>query len=107
MTNQDQDRDPWEEFDRLKPAGPDRVAGHPGGEPQGFGFRTGVRSARVALGFAVYSLALGSILVLTGAIVFIGSGKWLLLGLMVLIEVVFVLAFRRLMVQVRHRRASG
>ena len=107
MTNQQQDRDPWEEFDKLQPAGPDRVAGYPGGEPQGFGFRTGVRSARVALGFAVYTLALGSILVLTGAIVFISSGKWLLLGLMVLIEVVFVLAFRRLMVQVRHRRASG
>jgi hypothetical protein len=107
MTNQQQDRDPWEEFDKLQPAGPDRVAGYPGGEPQGFGFRTGVRSARVALGFAVYSLALGSLLVLTGAIVFISSGKWLLLGLMVLIEVVFVLAFRRLMVQVRHRRASG
>ncbi|SDL54284.1 hypothetical protein [Arthrobacter sp. ok362] len=107
MTNQEQDRDPWEEFDQLKSAGPDRVAGYPGGEPQGFGFRTGVRSARVALGFAVYSLALGSILVLIGAIVFIGSGKWLLLGLMVLIEVVFVLAFRRLMVQVRDRRASG
>lgn len=107
MTNQQQDRDPWEEFDKLRPAGPDRVAGYPGGEPQGFGFRTGVRSARVALGFAVYSLALGSILVLTGAIVFISSGKWLLLGLMVLIEVVFVLAFRRLMVQVRNRRAAG
>ena len=107
MTDQQQDRDPWEEFDKLKPAGPDRVAGYPGGEPQGFGFRTGVRSARVALGFAVYSLALGSILVLTGAIVFIGSGKWLLLGLMVLIEVVFVLAFRRLVVQVRNRRTAG
>ena len=107
MTNQQQDRDPWEEFDQLQPAGPDRVAGYPGGKPQGFGFRTGVRSARVALGFAVYSLALGSILVLIGAIVFIGSGKWLLLGLMVLIEVVFVLAFRRLMVQVRNRRAAG
>ena len=107
MTDQKQDRDPWEEFDRLKPAGPDRVAGYPGGEPQGFGFRTGVRSARVALGFAVYSLALGSLLVLTGAIVFIESGKWLLLGLMVLVEVVFILAFRRLMVQARDRRTSG
>ena len=107
MTDQKQDRDPWEEFDKLKPAGPDRVAGYPGGEPQGFGFRTGVRSARVALGFAVYSLALGSLLVLIGAIVFIESGKWLLLGLMVLVEVVFILAFRRLMVQVRARRASG
>ncbi len=107
MTDQQQDRDPWEEFDRLKPAGPDRVAGYPGGEPQGFGFRTGVRSARVAFGFAVYSLALGSILVLTGAIVFIGTGKWLLLGLMVLIEVIFVLAFRRLVALARNRRSSG
>jgi hypothetical protein len=107
MTDQQQDRDPWEEFDRLKPAAPDRVAGYPGGEPQGFGFRTGVRSARVAFGFAVYSLALGSILVLTGAIVFIGSGKWLLLGLMVVIELVFVLAFRRLVAQARNRRSSG
>lgn len=107
MTDQQQDRDPWEEFDRLKPAGPDRVAGYPGGEPHGFGFRTGVRSARVAFGFAVYSLALGSILVLTGAIVFIGTGKWLLLGLMVLIEVIFVLAFRRLVALARNRRSSG
>jgi hypothetical protein len=107
MTDQEQDRDPWEEFDSLKAAGPDRVAGYPGGEPQGFGFRTGVRSARVAFGFAVYSLALGSILVLTGAIVFISSGKWLLLGLMALIEVVFVLAFRRLVILARNRRLSG
>jgi hypothetical protein len=46
-------------------------------------------------------------MVLIGAVVFIGSGKWLLLGLMVLVEVVFILAFRRLLVQVRERRASG
>jgi hypothetical protein len=107
MTDQQQDRDPWEEFDEPKPAGPDRVAGFPGGEPQGFGLRTGVRSARVAFGFAVYSLALGSLLVLVGAIVFISSGKWLLLGLMVLIESVFILAFRRLAVLARNRRTSG
>lgn len=104
MTDQDQDRDPWEEFDRLKPAGPDRVAGYPGGEPLGFGFRTGVRSARVALGFAVYALVLGTVLVLTGAFVFIGQGQWLLLGLMVLIEAVFVVGFIRLVSQARNRR---
>ena len=106
MTEQDQDRDPWEEFDRLKPAAPDRVAGQPGGEPQGFGFRTGVRSARVALGFAIYALALGTVLVLTGAIVFIGQGEWLLLGLMVLIEMVFILAFKRLVALARNRSAQ-
>ncbi len=104
MTEQDQDRDPWEEFDRLNPAGPDRVAGYPGGEPVGFGFRTGVRSAKVAIGFAVYALALGTILVVVGAVVFIGEGQWLLLGLMVLIEAVFVLAFSRLVAQARRRR---
>lgn len=104
MTEQDQDRDPWEEFDRLNPAGPDRVAGYPGGEPVGFGFRTGVRSAKVAIGFAVYALALGTILVVVGAVVFIGEGQWLLFGLMVLIEAVFVLAFSRLVAQARRRR---
>ena len=85
MTEQDQDRDPWDEFDKLTPAGPDRVEGYPGGEPLGFGFRTGVRSAKVAIGFAVYALALGTILVVIGAVAFIGAGQWVLLGLMVLV----------------------
>jgi hypothetical protein len=107
MTDRDHDRDPWEEFDRLKPAGPDRVAGYPGGEPLGFGFRTGVRSARVAFGFAVYALVLGTALVLTGAVVFIGQGQWLLLGLMVLIEAVFVFGFFRLVSLARNRRSAG
>ena len=106
MTDQDQDRDPWEEFDKLKPAGPDRVEGLPGGEPQGFGFRTGVRSARVAFGFAVYALVLGTVLVLTGVVVFIAQGQWLLVGLMVLVEAVFVLAFKRLAEQARNRRSA-
>ncbi|MCB5294574.1 hypothetical protein [Arthrobacter sp. SO3] len=104
MTKKDQDRDPWDEFDSLKPGGPDRVGGYPGGEPVGFGFRTGVRSAKVAIGFAVYALTLGTILVVIGAVVFIGQSQWLLLGLMVLIEAVFVLAFSRLLAQARQRR---
>ncbi|QCO97217.1 hypothetical protein FCN77_05145 [Arthrobacter sp. 24S4-2] len=106
MTDQDQDRDPWEEFDRLKPAGPDRVEGYPGGEPMGFGFRTGVRSARVAFGFAVYTLALGTVLVLLGVAFFISESQWLMLGLMVLIEAVFVFAFSRLVQQARNRRSA-
>ncbi len=107
MTGQEQGQDPWEEFDALKPAGPDRVAGYPGGEPLGFGFRTGVRSARVAFGFAVYTLVLGTALVVTGAIVFISTGEWLLLGLMALAESVFIIAFARLVAQARNRRAAG
>lgn len=105
MTEQDQDRDPWEEFDRLGPAGPDRIEGYPGGEPQGFGFRTGVRSARVAFGFAVSALVLGTVPVLTGAMVFLGRGQWLLLALMVLVEAVFILAFSHLVALARHRRS--
>jgi hypothetical protein len=107
MTYQDQDRDPWEEFDRLKPAGPDRVEGYPGGEPVGFGFRTGVRSARVAIGFAVYALVLGTTLVLTGTVVFIAQGEWLLLALMAVIEAIFIYAFIRLVRQARTRRPSS
>jgi hypothetical protein len=106
MTEQDQDRDPWEEFDRLQPAGPDRVEGYPGGEPQGFGFRTGVRSAKVATGFAVYALCLGTVLVVIGAVVFAAGGQWLWVGLLVLIEAVFVLAFTGLLAQARNRRSS-
>lgn len=96
-------KDPWEEFDQLPPAVPDRVPGHPGGEPLGFGFRTGVRSARVAVGFAVYTLVLGTILALAGCIVFIAEQQWLLVALMLLIEAVFVLAFTRLVTQARQR----
>jgi len=107
MTGQDQDRDPWDEFDALGPAAPDRVPGQPGGEPYGFGFRTGVRSAKVAVGFAVYALALGTVLALTGCIVFISRQQWLLMGLMLLFESVFVYAFTRLVAQARHRGKRG
>lgn len=102
MTGQDQD--PWEEFDRLGPAAPDRVPGQPGGEPHGFGFRTGVRSARVAAGFAIYALALGTILAMTGCIVFITRQQWLLVGLMLLFEAGFIFAFLRLLAQARNRK---
>ncbi|MBT8159827.1 MULTISPECIES: hypothetical protein [Arthrobacter] len=101
-----QDLDPWDEFDKLKPAGRDRVEGIPGGEPQGFGFRTGVRSARVAFGFAVYALALGTVLVVTGAAVFISRGEVLFLALMALIEAAFIYGFIQLAHQARNRRAS-
>ncbi|TLM75079.1 hypothetical protein [Pseudarthrobacter sp. NamB4] len=98
-----QDQDPWEEFDRLGPAVPDRVPGHPGGEPLGFGFRTGVRSARVAVGFAIYALALGTVLALTGCVFFAARGEWLPVALMLLIEAVFIFAFNRLVAQARTR----
>ena len=99
----DAGKDPWEEFDQLPPASPDLDPGHPGGEPLGFGFRTGVRSARVAVGFAVYTLVLGTILGLAGCIVFIAEEQWLLVALMLIIETVFIFAFTRLVAQARTR----
>ena len=103
MTGEARGKDPWEEFDALGPAAPDRVPGYPGGQPLGFGFRTGVRSARVAMGFAAYTLALGTILALTGLAVFVVQEQWLLVGLMLLIEAVFIMAFTRLVAQARNR----
>lgn len=103
----DQEHELWDEFDRLKPAGRDRVEGYPGGEPVGFGFRTGVRSAKVAIGFAVYALVLGTGLVLLGVTYFIRDNQWLMLGLMALIEAIFVFAFIRLVRQARSRRSSS
>lgn len=96
--------DPWEEFDRLPAAAPDRVPGPPGGEPLGFGLQTGVRSARVAVGFAVYALVLGSVLALAGCVVFVSTGQWLLVAVMLLVETAFVHAFFRLLAQARLRR---
>jgi hypothetical protein len=99
----DGEKDPWEEFDTLPPPVPDRVPGQPGGEPYGFGFRTGVRSARVAVGFAVYTLVLGTVLALAGCVVFVAEEQWLLVALMILIEAVFIFAFTRLVAQARTR----
>jgi len=104
--SQEHEHDPWEEFDRLGPAAQDRVGGRPGGEPYGFGFRTGVRSERVAVGFAVYALLLVTVLVMLGAVHFIGHAQWLWLGLMGLIETGFLLAFLRLVAQARNRRSA-
>ncbi|MEI2278165.1 hypothetical protein OHC50_11920 [Paenarthrobacter ilicis] len=96
--------DLWAEFDNLKPAPDGHVSGRPSREPSGFGFRTGVRSAKVAFGFAVYALVLGTTLVITGAVVFIAQSQWLLLGLMVLVEAVFVFGFIQLVRQANKRR---
>ncbi|MDR6989791.1 threonine/homoserine/homoserine lactone efflux protein [Paenarthrobacter nitroguajacolicus] len=101
----DPDPDLWAEFDNVKPAQRDHLSGRPDREPAGFGFRTGVRSAKVALGFAVYALVLGTTLVITGAVVFIAQSQWLLLGLMVLVEAVFVYGFIQLARQAHNRRS--
>jgi ABC-type transport system involved in multi-copper enzyme maturation permease subunit len=57
----------------------------------------------VAVGFAVYTLVLGTILALAGCIVFVAEEQWLLVALMLLIEAVFIFAFTRLVAQARTR----
>jgi hypothetical protein len=59
MTDRDHDVHLWQAGVRPAPTRrTGRVEGLPGGQPQGLGFRTGVRSARVTFGFTVHALAL-------------------------------------------------
>jgi uncharacterized membrane protein SirB2 len=55
----------------------------------------------------VYALVLGTGLVLLGVTYFIRENQWLMLGLMALIEAIFVFAFIRLVRQARSRRSSS
>lgn len=76
----------------------------PEGTPQGFGFRTGKRSPRVAYGFAVFVLVLGTVLLVLGGILLAQEGQWVGVGLLVLVEVAFIAGFRSLARQARQRR---
>lgn len=73
-------------------------------EPQGFGFRTGVRSARVAFGIAVFLLAVASMLLLLGAILAIQAEAWWALAALGLLELGFIGAFLALAARARARR---
>ena len=73
--------------------------------PEGFGFRTGVRSEAVAVGCAVFVLVLGTVLLIIGAVIFAGEGQWgFVLGLAVL-ELLFIAGFVAMlhMAKQRHR----
>jgi hypothetical protein len=78
----------------------------PEGTPQGFGFRTGKRSSRVAYGFAVFILVIGTVLLVLGGILLAREGRWLGVGLLVLVEVAFIAGFRALARQARRRRSG-
>jgi hypothetical protein len=79
-------------------------AGVPEGTPQGFGFRTGKRSSRVAYGFAVFILVIGTVLLVLGGILLAREGQWVGVGLLVLVEAAFIAGFRALARQARRRR---
>ena len=81
-------------------------AGVPEGTPQGFGFRTGKRSPRVAYGFAVFVLVLGTVLLVLGGILLAQEGQWVGVGLLVLVEAAFIAGFRALARQARQRKGG-
>ncbi|MGJ9403301.1 hypothetical protein [Arthrobacter sp. KK5.5] len=83
------------------PADGERNAGP---EPQGFGFRTGVRSARVAFGIAVFLLVLATSLVFMGAALAVRSQAWWALAALGVLELGFIGAFAALATRARSRR---
>ncbi len=74
--------------------------------PEGFGFRTGMRSARTVLGFAWFVLVMATLLLLMGAIIFIGQSAWIPLILLCLLELGFISVFFVLVALARQRRAQ-
>lgn len=72
--------------------------------PDGFGFRTGMRSARTVLGFAWFVLIMATLLLTMGAIIFIGQSAWIPLALLCLLELGFIAVFFVLVNLARHRR---
>ncbi|MGO2534365.1 hypothetical protein, partial [Arthrobacter rhombi] len=74
--------------------------------PDGFGFRTGMRSARTVLGFAWFVLVMATLLLLMGAIIFIGQSAWIPLIVLCLLELGFIAVFFVLVSLARQRRAQ-
>ena len=72
--------------------------------PEGFGFRTGVRSAAVAIGFAVFVLVIGTVLLAIGAVIFIGEGRWGAVWLLAVLELLFIAGFGAMLHMARQRR---
>ncbi|WP_417221146.1 hypothetical protein [Arthrobacter sp.] len=75
-----------------------------GAVPEGFGFRTGMRSARTVLGFAWFVLAMATLLLGMGAIIFIGQSAWIPVALLCLLELAFIAVFLVLVRLARQRR---
>lgn len=74
--------------------------------PDGFGFRTGMRSARTVLGFAWFVLAMATLLLLMGAIIFIGQSAWVPVVFLGLLELCFIAVFIVLRNLARQRRGQ-
>jgi hypothetical protein len=73
--------------------------------PEGFGFRTGVRSEAVAIGFAVFVLVLGTVLLAIGAVILADAGRWGYVLALVVLELLFIGGFGAMvhMARQRHR----
>jgi hypothetical protein len=92
---------------RPEPAKPGSSPEPEDHRPEGFGFRTGVRSAAVATGFAIFVLLLGTVLVAFGAIIFMGQGQWGAVWLLVVLELLFIAGFAAMLHMARQRRRNG
>jgi len=74
--------------------------------PEGFGFRTGMRSQAVAVGFAVFVFVLGSLFVALGLVLAVGEGLWGWVVALAVFELAFIAGFAAMMHMARQRRRS-
>lgn len=74
--------------------------------PEGFGFRTGVRSEAVAIGFAVFVFLLGSLFVVLGMVLAVGEGLWGWVFALAVFELAFIAAFVAMLHMARQRHRS-
>lgn len=103
--------DPWPKHPRSpnEPGDPDEASTQvhrTEPDPEGLGFRTGMRSARTVLGFAWFVLVMGTLLLLMGAIIFIGQSAWIPFIILCLVELGFIAVFFVLVKLARRRRAQ-
>jgi hypothetical protein len=82
------------------------TASHENHSPEGFGFRTGMRSEAVAIGFAVFVLVMGSLFVVLGMVLAVGEGLWGWVLALALFELAFVAGFAAMLHMARQRHRS-
>ncbi|MCG2622401.1 hypothetical protein LVY72_10805 [Arthrobacter sp. I2-34] len=82
------------------------TASHGNHVPEGFGFRTGVRSEAVAVGFAVFVFVLGTLFVALGMVLAVGDGLWGWMVALAVFELAFIGAFAAMLHMARQRHRS-
>jgi hypothetical protein len=91
---------------KMRENGGVMTASHGDHVPEGFGFRTGVRSEAVAVGFAVFVFFLGSLFVVLGMVLAVEEGLWGWVFALAVFELAFIAGFVAMVHMARQRHRS-